>query len=310
MWNSLPGVLIARTAWELIMKEVEFFDSSPGGSQEAVVYPVFGFLRREDCKKPPWEMLEISDISCFVVTHVFVPPREYCIHTKASAGFSADANGSSHVFDQVNVWANEMFRKFPTLERGNIHSHPFARNWTRPSKTDRTRVQSRLEVIRKRFLNAAVEIIICKNIDDGCGQWKACCFVLNDANGPFISLGKAEIVDDTDHRLRAVLSPGYRNVTPSGIEWEQKQFLETDGIEAFQSFYFGWTSVRIRMTDDCFIYIHLPPSFPICERILFQLVDPVKRRWGEMKIWESEAIGFELSLSDIIEYVKSEVGYE
>src|SRR3989344_1531673 len=97
----IQNFLIAQSAWECIAGEVEYFATHPEGSKEAIVYPLFGFLRRDQCLKAPWEMLELTDIQAFVVTHALAPPREYCNHTVMHAGFSFPTPEDEQKFGEV-----------------------------------------------------------------------------------------------------------------------------------------------------------------------------------------------------------------
>lgn len=302
-----PCVCIARSVWSAVVGEVEHFASLPTGLTEAAVYPMFGFARRPSCLKPPWSMIELDDIESFVLTHAFVPPRGQCAHTMTRVIFVDSPDGAPPVFQQVQIWADEVFQAHPRLDLGNIHSHPFARGWTQPSGTDRGRVIACLQSNRGRSLNVGLEIILCKDVSSPDG-WKACCFALSDEGSPFQSLGSAEIVDDGDERVISMLSSRYRDL-PDGIgrEWEDRQRSNLEGLELFQDFPFGWSGARVRLGEGAYFLVYFPPSFPAADAVLYQSADSVNRVWGEMKRWVIGRDGFALDLSIIASAVSSEV---
>lgn len=304
--NVIPKVLIARSAWKQIVREVEYFHSLPEGSCEAAVYPAFGFRRRENSRKSPWEMIGIEDIDYFGISNIYVPERNLCAHTKRSVRFISEPDGRCPTIEAVNTWIRELSADHPAMELGNIHSHQFAKNWTRPSSVDKDRIVTRLAHLRTRHLGLALEVIICQAPDTGYGPWRACCFVLCDETASFQPLGPATIVDDEDARLHALLSGHYQSLIPGAQEWERRQRESIGGLEEFQRFDFGWTSVKIALRQDRYLFIHLPPTFPQPGTVLYQTADRIRRSWGEIRAWKSDAHGFDLELNDIVKHINTE----
>jgi len=281
----IPIFLITKSAWECITREVEYFAAHPQGSKEAIVYPLFGFLRRSRCVKAPWEMLGIEDIEAFVVTHALAPLREYCNHTETHAGFSFPTPQDEHVFTEaVGSWSEALCARHPTLEIGNVHSHQFARGFTHPSGEggDYTRIKRLLEHLRTRKLNTAPEVIVCKSRRKD-AHWTACCFA-TDGAARIVYCGKAEIVSDEHPMARRVLAQPYDDM-PEGADWEFEQRAALPQIESIDAFHFGWRAVRMRLDEARYLFVYLPPRFPDCRYVLHQTADSAKRTWGGMAVW-------------------------
>lgn len=297
----MPQVLITQSAWTVITKEVNFFARQ---NKEAIVYPLFGFVRSDNCLKAPWEMLALDDIKYFVVTHAFVPPREMCDHSTIQAGFMFSSEEDQDRWQKaLENWYRPLCQRFPTLEIGNVHSHQFARYTTWPSSggesTDYYRIYGFWQHLRTRKLDTPLEIIICRAGFFG-RDWKACCFGF-DQTQSLIPLDSAKIVADDDILVTDVLTRPF-NLTSWGLFWKLEQRRQLPEIESFDNYYFGWTSCKIKLAENKYLFVNLPPSFPDCDYILWQTLDVENKKWQQMK--RLEISGFGLQLKDIAKMAK------
>lgn len=277
----MPRVLITHSAWKIITREVSFFAKQ---NKEAIIYPLFGFIRKDDCLKPPWEMLTLDDIKYFVITHAFAPPRELCNHSTARAGFMLLSEEDQIKWQQaMESWYLPLCQKFPTLEIGNVHSHQFARRTTWPSSggnsTDYYRIYKFWQHLRARKLDTPLEVIICQAGYFG-WDWKACCFGFNQEQS-LVSFGSASIIYDNHPVVSKILSVPF-NLTLEGLFWKLEQRRQVPEIESFDNYYFGWTSCKIQLSKSRYLFVNLPPSFPNCNYILWQTLDVENKQWGPM----------------------------
>lgn len=298
----MPRVLITQSAWTIIAREVSFFAKQ---NKEAIIYPLFGFIRKTDCLKAPWEMLTLDDIEYFIVTHAFAPPRELCDHSTVRAGFIFLSEEDQLKWQKaMEDWYQLWCQKFPTLEIGNVHSHQFARGNTWPSSggesTDYYRIYKFWQHLTTRKLDTPLEIIICQAGYFG-RAWKACCFGF-DQTQSLISFGSAQIIKD-DHPLVAEVLTRPFNLTSRGLFWKLEQIRQLpEEIESFDNYYFGWISCKIKLSETKYLFVNLPPSFPNCDYVLWQTLDIANKKWRSMKSLEID--GFNLQLKDIVEIAK------
>ena len=297
----MPRVLITQSAWITIAREINFFAKQ---NKEAIIYPLFGFSRSADCLKAPWEMLTLDDLDYFVVTHAFAPSRDLCNHSTVSAGFRLLSKEDQVKWQTaITTWHQPLCQKFPTLEIGNVHSHQFARFRTWPStggeSTDYYRLYKFWRHLRTRKLDTPLEIIVCQAGYFG-RTWKACCFGF-DTEQDIVSLGSAKIIAD-DHPLVAKVLTRPFNLTSQGLFWQLEQRRQLPEIESFDNYYFGWQSCRIKLSENKYLFVNLPPSFPNCHYILFQTLEVESKSWNRMK--RLAINGFNLQLKDIVKLAK------
>ncbi|MDO8669515.1 MAG: hypothetical protein Q7K65_04435 [Candidatus Buchananbacteria bacterium] len=296
----MPQVLITQSAWTTIAREVSFFDQQ---NKEAIIYPLFGFIRKDNCLKAPWTMLTLDDIKYFIVTHAFAPPRELCHHSVARAGFMLLSEEDEIKWEEaLKAWYQPLCQRFPTLEIGNVHSHQFARYSTWPSSggqsTDYYRIYKFWQHLRTRKLDTPLEIIICQ------GSyfrriWRACCFGFGETQN-IVSLGPAKIITD-DHPLAAqILTPPF-NLTSEGLFWKLEQSRKLPQIESFDNYYFGWISCKIRLAENKYLFVNFPPSFPSSNHVLWQTLDAEKKLWQPMK--RLNVNGFNFQLTDLVKEI-------
>lgn len=300
----MTDVYIALSAWYTILKEIRFFAEQ--GNREAIIYPLFGFIRSANCMKAPWEMLELEDIESFLVTHAHAPLRKFCAHTSYRAQFNLVCEKDEEEFNQdIEAWSKPICSKYPTLEIGNVHSHPFVRGWAWPSSgrnMDYARIYRLWEHLKKRKLNCPLEIILCRAKFDfgrffGYSKWDACCFSF-DGRQNIVPLGKAHIIGDNDWRIKRILTIPYWK-TEEGLKWEQ-QLREQIPVESVDRFDFGWSAMPIRINADRYLLIHLPPQFPAPEYILTQIFDKATRKWSGTEKLNFNGSGFALPFREIV----------
>lgn len=294
-------VYIARSAWEVIIKEVNFFANHKNGQKEAVVYSFFNFVRSRECVKAPWEMLELEDLNCFVVTHAHAPMREFCNHTQFLGEFIFSNEEERQIWEQdIDSWKNRIWINCPNLIIGTVHSHPFAVGHTYPSKGengDYTRIYKYWNYSKSCNINTPLEIIICKP-SKGKKEWKACCFGF-DKKQKIICFDDIKIIEDNDSIIRHALQKPFV-LRRDGVEWEKKQSEVIDRVE--RSF-FG-TSYRIKLDEKNFLLVHLPYSFPSKDNVLFQVFDSELKTWSKMQIWNKKKSFSKKYLHKIINYTK------
>lgn len=298
----MPKVFIGESAWRAITREISHFADMSFVGKEAIVYPMFGYFRKDACLKAPWEMLELKDLDCFVVPFASPPPREFTNHTSYHAGFRFKSPEERIRFEQImGGWSGFLDEKYyPMLRVGNVHSHQFATKKTWPSsggsQMDEARILDMRDDLKGEGLDTALEIIICK-AGFKKGEWVACCFGL-DHNQQIVDLGYAEIVPD-HHPLIGKLLASHYTKTRLGQRWEERQKKILPGIEDIKTFNSGWRSFAINFLASGFVYIHLPPTFPRCDFVLHQAFYPKAKLWGRMRRWRKKDHNFRFNLRDI-----------
>ncbi len=291
----MPNVLISKSAWNIIECEIGHFAAD--GNKEAIVYPLFGFLRASQCIKSPWEPINLTDIDTFVVTHAFAPPREYCNHSQVRAGLQFPSPEVEERYENaLQAWARQYTSQYPTLEIGNIHSHPFATGCTTPSGIggDYTRIYSLWQHMMTRGVNTALEIIVCRSKKTSQVHWIACCFGFDNGQ-KVVSLGAATIVSDSDSRVRKVLSRPFRELA-QGPLWENAQRQNVPQLHTFRRASNGWIAIGAEVEGNRQLAVYLPPSFPNAPHVLYQTYDSAERRWSSMKLWRLQGKGFDYTL--------------
>lgn len=305
----IPTVLIAKSAWQKIIKEVDYWYYQRNRS-EAGLYNLFGFFRSVSCLKPPWMKLELEDIGYFVVADVFTLPHEYCQNGPARARFVfPDPEKEKMVKDAIDRWSGA-FNRYQNLEIGRTHSHPFALWNTWPSggpssvSLDYSGIYGLWKHLSEnRNLDTVLEIIIVRSMMPSV-RWRACCFAF-DQQQRVIPLRWASIVSDDDERVQRVLSAPYR-FQPAGLEWEIQQRSALVGLKDVVEYDFNWVSFAISLANNQRLYIHLPPNFPAANRVLFQTFNPEKKQLGRMMIWPKKDHSFDFHLIDIVNHVQRE----
>lgn len=303
-----PEVLITESAWVAILDEINSWASQ---HKEGALYNLFGFQRAYRCFKPPWKMLELDDIDYFVVPYVWPLPHKFwdngTTHVRLRLANDEEATEFSN---QVDAWA-ENVDPYQRFEFGCIHSHPFGYGRTWPSsggeETDFPRIFRMWEhLYKQRNLNVAIEIILSRSLDAS-KQWTACCFAffVSDGKKKIMYLGEAEIVPDNDRRVQRILCIPYRS-QPMGAEWEEWQMASISGLKEIHEYDFGWISYEIEYKAGQYLFIHLPPSFPATDRVLFQTFDSAKDSCGIMEVWYKFDDGFDFQLLDIVKHVQGE----
>lgn len=308
----MTQVYITQSAWCTILEEVKFFATQE--NREAIVYPMFGFIRSSDCMKAPWEMLELYDLESFVVTHAHAPLRKFCEHTNIRAKFNLATDADKLEFNEDIIhWSKPLNEMYPTLEIGNVHSHPFARGWTYPSsgndQMDYPRIYKLWQHMCGRMVNSSLEIILCRAIFSR-NKWKACCFSF-DEKQKIVSLGKAHIISDDDPQVKKVLALPYWK-TNEGARWEKMQQDQVPEIQAFDRYFFGWSTVRMKFLEQSLhLFVHLPPQFPKVERVIVQGYDEINRKWLAKKFFSLPRSTSYFPLKEIIQkYLERGDNYE
>lgn len=300
----MAKVYITQSAWQTILEEVRYFARQ--GNREAIVYPLFGFIRSTECLKAPWEMLEQEDLDSFVVTHAHAPLRKFCAHTGVRAKFVFGNDEEKEEWEKdMSCWSQPLCDAYPSLEIGNVHSHPFAHFWTQPSsgsdQMDYARIYKLWQHLRNRKVNSPLEIILCRSFF-GWEKWSACCFTF-DAAQNIVSLGKAQIISNHDELAQAVLTIPYWKTT-EGRQWEKWQRDNIPEIEEIDRFYFGWSSVRIKRSESNYFFIHLPPQFPFAKSILGQHFDAQAKELSQAQKINVYGSNYRISLREIIQTFK------
>ncbi|MDP3710493.1 MAG: hypothetical protein Q8R29_02080 [bacterium] len=298
----MTNVFIAESAWCTITREVSHFANMSFIGKEAIVYPMFGYFRKEDCFKAPWEMLELEDIDCFVVPFAAPPPRELTDHGAFRASLKFKTPQEREKFQQImGGWSSFLDDKYyPMLRVGNVHSHQFATDKTWPSKggsqTDYPRILNLWKDLKEEGLNTAPEIIICKSRSKT-EKWVACCFAL-DKDQEIVDLGHAEIVSDYHPLMNNLLTAHYTK-TSLGQKWEERQKKILPGIENIKTFNSGWRSFAVNCLFNGYVFIHLPPTFPRCDFVLYQVFYSRIKLWGRIYRWYKKDHTFRFDLDEI-----------
>ena len=298
----MTTVLITQSAWSVITREISYFADLQKG-KEAVVYPLFGWLRAEDCLKPFWENLELEDLDYFIIPYAFAPPRKYARHSGARAGFSADTEEEKQEFIRMlNSWRDNIKADFPNLELGYVHSHWFAKGWTWPSHgkdCDYPRIHGLWQDLLKVNLNTPLEVILCRRWGF-MRRWKACSFGF-DQKQRVVSLGEAKIVSDHDYRVRKLLTRPY-DMTTEGVQWEEREGKSfVDGLRPQRNFY--GTTYLIKQENGRHITFHFPYYFPNTDKILYQLYDPNNKTWEKAKAFPITKGLFNLNIFEVVQNI-------
>jgi hypothetical protein len=306
-------IYITRSAWQKAVAEVEFYANDPKGSKEAAMHAMFGFKRKDCSWKMPWEILDLSDIQYYLITHVWVPPRKYTKHKATSVNFVFKNEFELEDFKiQFNLWKNPLASRYPALDIGYIHSHQFATGFTMPSglnvkgKTDYSRVYPFWQQMRNRGLDAVPEVIFCKSRKKD-SDWEACSYIF-DSENKFKYQGYIEIIPDDDPKVDEILCRSYSSL-PGGSLWRWRQNTQLSDCIEHGKYNFGWQGFQIRYLENNILYVLLPPNFPNCNSVLYKTFNEKGNYWSSTKLWPKKEFGFRFQLRDLVDFVKVK-GYE
>lgn len=200
----LPGVSIALSALRLVEAELDRVYPAEG-----ILVPLLGLLPRDPARTPctPLELAGIAEI--VVARAVRLPPeRQQNAPCRVQALPEVDAI--------INREVLALTRAHPRLRAcGYLHSHPFARGRTAPSRGLACDVEGHmlplLERNRRTGLEASFSLIACRDLW-GRG-WLVQAFALL-PGGELVDLGPARALADEAPALAELLAPELRAREP------------------------------------------------------------------------------------------------
>jgi hypothetical protein len=200
----LPAVSVAISALQLIEAELDRVYPAEG-----ILVPLLGLLPR-DPGRTPCAPLELEGIAEIVVARaVRLPPER-------QANALCRVQALPEVDAIVNREVLALTRAHPRLRAcGYLHSHPFARGRTAPSRGPACDVEGHmlplLERNRRAGLEASFSLIACRDLWDR--GWLIQAFALLPA-GELVDLGPARAIADEAPALAELLTPELRAREP------------------------------------------------------------------------------------------------
>lgn len=195
-----PTVEIAQSCFELICEEL-----SRVYPREGLAVPLV-WLERRAPEPGPTATLHLDQISRVVIRHaILIPPEK-----QLNAGFRVGVLGETDGL--VASATGALTRRFPRLRAcAYLHSHPFARGSTWPSRGPRCDYEGHMLPLLERGLQAGLatsfSVIACRTpADDG---WRLQTFALDDDRA-IVDLGFAQPIPDESAAATRALLPALR----------------------------------------------------------------------------------------------------
>ncbi|MBI4864310.1 MAG: hypothetical protein HY815_29235 [Candidatus Riflebacteria bacterium] len=250
----MPRCTMSQRCWRRTVTELDRV--SP---REGIVVPLVALtMRRPDFN--PCTGIELEEIDELVVASTVLVPADRQVNGPARVSVLASTN------HQVNRSIQRIVTRFPRLRAcAYLHSHPFARGGTWPSRGPGCDYDGHMiplfERNREAGLNTSFSFIACRaGSGDG---WVIAAFAL-DRWRRIVDLGFVEVADDSSASVRdALVESLHSRADVRSMLHRFKGELARRGLGfRIDELFGGWLRVVIDLGDSCAAVLLLPVEFP------------------------------------------------
>jgi hypothetical protein len=256
----LPDVLITESCWARVCDELDRVLPSEGLAVPLV------WLKRRMPDPGPTALLRLDQIERVVVaTAVLVPPE-----LQMNAGFRVGVLARTD--ERIAGATRSLIRRHPRLRAcAHLHSHPFARGQTRPSRGATCDYEGHMLPLlsrnREAGLAASFSFIACRAL--GGDGWALHCFAL-DEWGDIVDLGPASRIADSHPDAAAPFMPALPRRPVFRLVRAWLGALARRGIEhRLDELFDGWLRIIVHPIEQTSLVVLLPLAFPRSDAQLF-----------------------------------------
>jgi hypothetical protein len=260
----MPRLQIGASCWAAIRRELDRVLP-----HEGLVVPLLAAQRRRPLPDP-CAPINLADLRRLVIARAVRIPAELQVNTFARVSVlpSTDA--------LINQEVATIIDRHPALRPcAYLHSHPFARGWTRPSRGLRGDVEGHMLPLLARnqqsSLNAAFSFIACgeasQSLGVSSGGWLLQGFALvgtTSGGHHLVDLGLVQPVPDDCAAMRRALLPPLAHRTPWRFllrRW-RRQLRRQGGRIRSDELFGGWQRVVVSLGQGRDAVVLLPIDFP------------------------------------------------
>ena len=249
----LPAVAITESCLSTVCAELDRV--SP---REGLAVPLV-WLKKRAPEPSPGALLRLEQIEQVVVAAVLLVPPEKQLNASVRVGVLA------HTDSLLADATRSLVRRHPRLRAcAYLHSHPFARGWTRPSRGPSCDYEGHMLPLlarnREAGLATSFSFIACRSASgDG---WALHAFAL-DEEGAIVDLGLARPVPDSHpEAVRALAPPLTRRPAARLVRaWLRK--LRRAGLAyRVDELFDGWHRIIVEASRQVSLVALVPVSFP------------------------------------------------
>lgn len=247
----LPTVEIAQSCLAAVEEEL-----SRVAPREGLAVPLL-WLERRDPSPPPTSTLRLADIARVVIADVLRVPPERQLNSGFRVGVLAQTDALLAEAVRARV------RRHPRLRAcAYLHSHPFARGGTWPSRGPGCDYEGHMLPLLERGLQAGLatcfSVIASRSpVDD---RWLLQTFAL-DERGRIEDLGFAAPVPDSHPDVRRALLPALSRRRPFRLVRAWRSALRRAGVpHRVDELFDGW--LRVIAGGERSLVALVPPVFP------------------------------------------------
>lgn len=250
----LPHCTINSHCWRQVCAELDRVRPAEGLAVPLVT------LRPRRADFNPCTMLELEDLGVVLIAAAVLVPEDRQVNRAARVSVLPDTNR------RVNRRVEKLVARFPRLRPcAVLHSHPFARGGTWPSRGPDCDYEGHmlplLQRNREAGLNTSFSFIACRAGDDR--SWELQAFAL-DWRRQIVDLGFVEPVDERDRAVRSALTRGLTSRHLPRVmlrQWRRELDLRRLRYQVDELFD-GWTRIIVHATESTAVVALLPIEFP------------------------------------------------
>jgi hypothetical protein len=250
----LPHCTINSRCWRQVCAELDRVRPAEGLAVPLVTLTP----RRADFN--PCTPLELEDLGAVLIAAAVLVPEDRQVNRAARVSVLPDTNR------RVNRRVEKLVSWFPRLRPcAYLHSHPFARGGTWPSRGPGCDYDGHmlplLERNKEAGLNTSFSFIACRSGDDR--SWELQAFAL-DWRRQIVDLGVVEPVDERDRAVQEALARGLTSRHLPRVmlrQWRRELDLRRLRYKVDELFD-GWTRTIVHANDSTAVVALLPIDFP------------------------------------------------
>jgi hypothetical protein len=255
--SASPSLSVAASTWARLCAELDRVYP-----REGLALPLAGLVpRRADHN--PCARLRLEEIAEIVLAECVLVPPALQWNCQARVGVHPSAD------EAVNRELAALLARHPQLwPCGYLHSHPFARGGTLPSRGAGGDVEGHMLPLlarnRELGLEASFSFIACRSLADR--GWELHGFALVDEGGApaLAALGAASVVEDRAPSVARLLRPGLGARVPERILLRRyRRALRRAGLRSrCDELLGGWLRVVVALAAGARAAFLVPPDFP------------------------------------------------
>lgn len=251
--RELPACYMTGDFWQRVRAELDRVQPLEG-----VAVPLVSLeLRRPD----PCARIGLEDIRSVTLAAALIVPGHLQVNERLRVHVTSGTD------ERLNASMRKVLKRFPRLRTGALlHSHPFARGATFPSRGPAGDYEGHmlplLERNREAGLETSFSFIACRE-SRGPG-WRLEAFALDDEER-IVALGAVEVVEDGHRAVREAFDAGTRRGGPAWLRVRRlaRQLRKCEIRHSVDELMGGWLRLIAHPAPGRATVHLLPPCYPL-----------------------------------------------